>query len=75
MILCWTTDVWLLRWQQRSQLLPLLVRYFSSSHLSSLGSICKQALALKHGKLPSILSSTTIDHLRSRSQREDYCVR
>ena len=48
MILCWTTHFWLLRWQQGSQLLPLLIRQFSSSHTPfyRLETICKQALAL-----------------------------
>lgn len=46
MILCWTTHFWLLRWQQGSQLLPLLIRQFSSSHTPfyRLETICKQAL-------------------------------
>lgn len=32
MILCWVSHFWVLRWQERTQSLPLLVCQFSSSH-------------------------------------------
>ena len=58
MILCWTTHFWLLRWQQGSQLLPLLIRQFSSSHTPfyRLETICKQALA-QHAFLQDLLDA------------------
>src|SRR5579872_2779935 len=46
MIVCWTTHRWFLRWQQGSQLLPLLIRQFSSFHAPFYRhlAICEQAL-------------------------------